>query len=123
MRHAIHVIASLAMWGLFGYYWYVVLQREINADDLRSMLLLLALIALGAAVTGTWIRHNIRLARKFADRRRGSPDLLDVALEHDTLGRPVDHPGLPLLRQAGVIDIHADEDRKVYRLPGPEEAP
>jgi hypothetical protein len=123
MRHAIHVIASLGMWGLFGYYWYIVLRREINAADLTSMILLLVLIAVGAAATGTWILHNIRLALKFADRRRGGPDLPETTLDHDTLARPVTHPGLAALRQAAVIDIDADAERKVYRVAGSREAP
>jgi hypothetical protein len=122
LRSAVHVLASVAMWCLFGYYWKVVLDREIGPGTLRAMSILGAVVLAGLAVTVFWIRHNLRLARRFEGRRRGVRAVPPATLERDTIGRPIGHPPLDALRAAQVIDIHTDHERKVYRIPPREEA-
>ena len=123
MRHLLHVLVSLAMWGLFGYYWRVVLGREIGPGTVRAMLLLVSLVLIGLAVTILWVGHNLRLARKFEGRRRGARQVPDPELARDTLGRAIAQPGLATLRAARIIDIDADEDTKTYTAAGAEAAP
>lgn len=122
MRHILHVIVSIAMWCLFGYYWHIVLGREIGDSTLRALALLGLSVLAGLIITMLWVGHNLRLARKFAGRRRQPRQADDPALEHDSIGRALQHPGLHNLRAARVIDIHADDQSKQYAvIVGPEE--
>ena len=63
MRNLLHVLVSIAMWCLFGYYWYVVLGREVGPETIRAMIILLIGVVVGMVVTMIWIGHNLRLAR------------------------------------------------------------
>ena len=123
MRNAFHVVVSLAMWCLFGYYWYLVLGREVGRETMRAMITLVVAVLVGLAVTMIWIGHNLRLARKFADRRRGTRTVAEPSLDHDTIGREIQHPGLDVLRRAAVIDIAADQETKHYQVAVAKDAP
>ena len=120
MRHLLHVLVSIAMWGLFGYYWRVVLGREMGEGTLRALVILGLVVVLGLAVTVAWVGHNLRLARKFADRRRRVRHVDEPELARDTIGRPVTHPGLERLRAATVVDIAADPETKTFTAVEPE---
>jgi hypothetical protein len=110
MRHLIHVVLSVAMWVVFAYYWRVVLGRDISPGNLRAVTILGVVVVAGLVATVLWVGHNLRLARKFAGRRRATPEPLRPELTHDTIGRPVAHPGLDELRAARVVDVMVDED-------------
>ncbi len=116
MRHLLHVLASVAMWGLFGYYWSVVLGREQGEATVQAVIILVVVIVAGLALTVLWIGHNVRLARKFAGRRREPPRLGAPSLAHDTLGRPITAPGLDTLRGARVVEVRADADGKTFQV-------
>jgi hypothetical protein len=116
MRHLLHVIVSLAMWCLFGYYWHVVLGREVGSSTLRALALLGLTVAVGLVATLLWVGHNLRLARKFSGRRRQTPSATPPRLERDTIGRGITHPGLADLRAARVVDITADTTTKSYAV-------
>jgi hypothetical protein len=123
VRHLWHILASVGMWCLFGYYWRVVLDREIGPDTVRAMLLLGGLNVVGLVITMTWIAHNLRLARRFADRRRAVRDPGPPAYERDTIDRPITRPDLAELRRARVIDIDADAGTKTVTIAAAGEAP
>lgn len=116
MRNLMHVIISIAMWGLFAYYWRVVLGREIGPSTMRALAILGLTVVAGLLVTLAWVSHNKRLARKFAGRRRHTPTASLPVLTHDTIGRDVVQPGLEALRAARVVDITADERSKTYQV-------
>ncbi len=123
MRHLLHILASIAMWCLFGYYWFVVLGRDIAEGTIRSVLVLVAVILAGLGITVLWIRHNQRLARKFAGRRRQPTAVGAPELAHDTIGRPIRAPGLASLRAARVVEVTADRDGKAFRVADGEPLP
>ncbi len=116
MRHLLHVLASIAMWCLFGYYWAVVLGRDIAESTVQSVIILVAVVVGGLALTMLWIRHNVRLARRFAGRRRRPVSAGDPDLSHDTIGRPVTAPPLAALRAARLVEVTADEHGKTFRV-------
>lgn len=120
MRHLLHVLLSIAMWGLFAYYWHVVLGREMGEGTLRALVILGLVVVLGLAATVAWVGHNLRLARKFADRRRQVRQVDEPELARDTIGRPVTHPGLDRLRQATIVDVAADQETKTFTTVEPE---
>ena len=50
-RQAWHVVASILMWILFGWYWYLVMQRQVSPSSLRAVGLLLAISVLGIGIS------------------------------------------------------------------------
>jgi len=113
VRQFMHVFVSILMWGLFGYYWYVVLGREIDEATAQAIQGLAVVVVSGLLLTLFWVRYNLRLARK--NRRRGAPPPAAESLERDALARPVVAPALPVLQQARVVQITLDDEgRKVY---------
>ena len=117
MRHTHHVVISILAWCLFGYHWWIVMQRHMNPTTFVAMKTLGALVFSGLLLTLTWVAHNLRLARHYG-RRRGfaaPPEPFVV----DTLERPLVAPEMPVLQQARMIEISLDDEgRKVYSAGG-----
>ncbi len=103
MRNLFHVVISLLMWCLFGYYWYVVSQREIGEDTVQALGVLSMVIVLGLLTTFWWIEHNKRLARR--NRRNSAPPAVPEPFEVDNLSRPIVAPDIKILQAASIIDI------------------
>ncbi|MBU2500948.1 hypothetical protein KJ682_06445 [bacterium] len=113
MRDFWHYLASILMWILFGYYWYVVSGRQISLAGFQALGVLSGIAGLGLIATLLWVRHNLNLAAR--NRRRERPAPGPEILDRDTLGRPVIGPDLAALKKAPVIGISLDgDDRKVY---------
>ena len=118
MRHAIHILVSVLLWILFGYYWYVVVaQREVSADTLHAMGVLVGSTALGLAMTLWWVAHNRRIAAR--GRRRDTLPPPPEPFAADVLERPVVAPPVDDLKSARVIDVALDDaGTKTYRIDG-----
>ena len=122
MRNALHTIASLLMWCLFGYYWLIVSRRQINAASLEALGVLGAIVVAGLAVTLWWIAHNKNLARR--NRRNTPPPRVPESFDTDFLGRPLTRPEVKDLQAAQVIIVDLETgtegeeapERKVYRI-------
>lgn len=114
MRHALHLFASILMWALFGWYWYLVMQRQIGPSSLRAVGLLLLISLAGFALTLLWVAHNRRVAAR--NRRQGTLPPAPEAATADHLGRPLAGPEAEVLRQAKVVVVTLDaQGRKVLR--------
>jgi hypothetical protein len=117
MRTALHALASALMWGVFGWYWYVVGQRQIDVHSLQAVGLLAAISLAGVLVTLWWVRHNKRLASR--NRRTNPPPTRPEEFGVDTIGREIAAPELASLRAAQVVRISVDDEgRKVYAVDG-----
>ncbi len=103
MRNVFHWVISLLMWGLFGYYWYVVSQREIGDDTIQALIVLSIVITLGIAITLWWVAHNKRLAQR--NRRNTPPPPVPEPFDVDYLKRPIVAPDIKVLQAASIIDI------------------
>jgi hypothetical protein len=114
MRHALHIVFSILLWILFGYYWYVVVaEREVSTDTLHAMGVLAGSTALGLALTLWWVAHNKRIAAK--GRRTGTLPAPPEPFEEDHIGRSLVAPRIEELKRARVVDIALDDEgRKVY---------
>jgi hypothetical protein len=112
MRHAFHLVASILMWILFGWYWYLVMQRQVSGTSLRAVGLLLIVSLLGLLGTMAWVAHNKRLAAR--NRRRGSPPVVSELLTTDHIGRPLAGTEAAFLKDAKVVVVSVDaQGRKV----------
>ena len=122
MRNALHTIASLLMWCLFGYYWLIVSRRQINAASLEALGVLGAIVVAGLAVTLWWIAHNKKLARR--NRRNTPPPTVPESFDTDFLGCPLTRPEVKDLQAAQVIIVDLETgtegeeapEHKVYRI-------
>jgi len=103
MRNIFHVVISLLMWCLFGYYWFVVSKREIGAETLQALVVLSIVILVGLIVTFWWVKHNKKLALR--NRRNTPPPPVPEPFESDTLNRPIIAPSINELQAASIIDI------------------
>lgn len=103
MRNIFHVVISLLMWCLFGYYWYLVGNREIGEETIGALGVLSIVIVLGLGTTFWWVEHNKRLARR--NRRMTPPPAVPEPFEKDNLNRPIVAPDIKELQAASIIDI------------------
>lgn len=103
MRHVFHVVISLLMWCLFGYYWYVVSQREIGRDTVQALGVLSVVIVIGILGTLWWVAHNKRLAMR--NRRNSPAPEVPEPFDVDYLNRPIVAPDIKILQAASIIDI------------------
>ncbi len=115
MRNLIHNFASILLWCLFGYYWYVVGSRQINSASIAAVGLLAAITVVGVAITLWWIAHNKKLALR--NERKNAPPTSPEVFETDYLGRELVSPGIDILKEAGSIVISLDDTgHKVYTV-------
>ena len=91
------------MWCLFGYYWYVVSQREIGNDTVQALGVLSIVIVVGITGTLWWVAHNKRLAQR--NRRSTPPPLVPEPFDVDYLNRPIVAPDIKVLQAASIVDI------------------
>jgi len=113
MRNLLHYLFSTLMWLLFGYYWYVVVERQIGQDSLEPLGILFGLTILGLGITLWWIAHNKRIAAK--GKRRHFMKAPKEPFEFDNLGRPIVAPPVDELKNAGVVNIQVnDQGHKIY---------
>ena len=100
------------MWILFGWYWYLVMQRQVSGTSLRAVGLLLIVSVFGLLGTMAWVAHNKRLAAR--NRRRGSPPPVSELLATDHVGRPLAGADAASLKAAKVVVVSLDgQGRKV----------
>ncbi len=115
MRNFLHYLVSVLLWILFGYYWYVVVERQIGRDSLQPLLILVGLTVLGLSITLWWIAHNKRIAARGKRNTLMPPP--DEPFEFDNLNRPIIAPDIVLLKAAAEITVALDyQGDKVYTI-------
>jgi hypothetical protein len=115
MRNLLHYLFSILLWILFGYYWYVVVERQIGREHLHPLGILVGFTALGLAVTLWWIAHNKRIAAK--GKRKNLMPAPAEPFDFDNLNRPIVGPGMPLLQAAYMVTVSVDDQgNKVYSI-------
>jgi len=108
VRNILHIVVSVLMWCLFGYYWYVVSGREIGPATIQALGVLAVVILLGLILTFWWVAHNKKLARR--NRRSRAPETVPESFTHDYLGRTLTGQPLETLRAAQVVDVRVEGD-------------
>jgi hypothetical protein len=110
LRHVLHAVVAALLWIVFVYYWRIVFQEPMNPDT-KTALLSLAILTLAAvSFLGAWIFHNVRIHRRFGERRmrrREAP-----APGSDFLGRRIITDDAKGLRRSTHIVVD------VVRVPG-----
>jgi hypothetical protein len=115
MRNFLHHLVSILLWILFGYYWYVVVQRQIGRESLQPLGILFGITVLGLAITLWWIGHNKRIAAR--GKRKSLMPPPAEPFEFDNLNRTIVAPDMALLKTAGRVTVKVDDlGRKVYTI-------
>ena len=115
MRNSLHYAVSFLLWILFGYYWYVVFERQISRESLQPLGILTGITVLGLAITLWWIAHNKRIAAK--GKRKGLMPPPVEPFEFDNLNRPIVAPVMALLKTAARMTVSVDDQgNKVYTI-------
>jgi hypothetical protein len=118
-RRVLHTFLALAGWGLFAYWWWIVVHR-VSMREVRFTGLFIAIaFVVCIAVTGLWVMWNVSIYKRKGPRTKVRPSRLDYS--HDPLGRTVqmEAPTTTLL-EAPVIRITLDGARKSYRPMRPD---
>ncbi len=111
LKRLAHVVALLAGWLLFGWFWWHVLAtQEIYRPGL--ILLLAGSAIIFPVVTLFWVKHNRRIYRAKGPRRRIRAVTEQYA--HDWEGRAI-VSDWSALRHARSIVVRLDAESKVYQ--------
>jgi hypothetical protein len=115
MRSFLHFFISILLWCLFGYYWHLVVQRQISRHSLESLVMLSAFTLLVLAITLWWIAHNKRIASR--GKRSNLMPAPPEPFEMDNLQRPILAPPIATLQAARLVVIAVDaQGNKVYSV-------
>jgi hypothetical protein len=102
-------------WLLFGYWWWLVLQRVSRTEVTFTGWFLLFSFFIIVTVTALWVLHNVSLFRRKGPRLTIRE--AEANLRHDTLGRRLAVEGSEgALTEAPVVRVQVDDGHKVYRM-------
>jgi len=107
---------------VFGYYWYLVVQRPITDHTRVALMAVGSIVAAISLFLAMWVNHNTRIARKLGRRKKR---VSSVALpETDFLGRTFVASSHEQLVAAPFVEVHIIEmwdsqgssEQKVFRV-------
>ena len=108
-RRLAHLLALLAGWALFFYWWYEVAVQDWNRTQVALIILVTLIVA--PVITVTWVLHNLSIFRRKGPRL-GVPK---VSLEYprDWNGRDI-VADWGALAEAARVEITVVGGRKLY---------
>ena len=121
-RSRLHVLLGVLLWVVFGYYWYLVVQRPITDHTRVALMAVGSIVAAISLFLAMWVNHNTRIARKLGRRKKR---VSSVALpETDFLGRTFVASSHEQLVAAPFVEVHIIEmwdsqgssEQKVFRV-------
>ena len=112
----LHLALALGGWTALVWLGTRVVDRTAPAHGALGVLVMGLLVIMSTSLTVFWIRHNLRLSRRYGDRRSAVRDV-EADWSHDKLGRPVAGPSEATLQDAAEVEIDVDRrsGRKIYR--------
>lgn len=116
-RRLAHLLALLAGWALFFYWWYEVAVQDWNRTQVALIIFVTLIVA--PVITIGWVLHNLNIFRRKGPRL-GTPK---VALEYprDWNGREI-VADWDALGDVARIEVTVDGGRKLYRPVDPDAA-
>jgi hypothetical protein len=105
-RTIIHILLGALLWGVFGYYWHIVMQRPVSPEMKRALVIVSIIVAGITLFDLLWIFHNVRISRRTRRRNRREGELPPAA---DFLGRAFVVQSDDMIRRAGYVEVHVVE--------------
>lgn len=121
IRRVLHILFAAASWILFVDYWILVLGQPMSAGLRVALGFMAVTLVLVPLLVYLWIVHNLSLAKRWSQRRRGRPDPGEDFRE-DFLGRSLAGSDLRSLQAAQELVVELDGERKRYRAAGRDAA-
>lgn len=114
LRRIVHLLALLAGWALFFYWWYEVAVQDWNRTQVALIIFVTLLVA--PAITVGWVLHNLNLFRRKGPRL----GVRKVPLEYpcDWNGREI-VADWAALRDADLVEVTVQDGRKFYSAVDP----
>ncbi len=113
VRLVLHVALAVLGWILFVYFWRIVGERGLSPGALISLVAMAVFLAAVIISTTLWIMHNLKIAR--TNRRKGRREVPELAYRRDKIGCTIENEDFESLREARLIEIDIEGDRKIYR--------
>lgn len=109
-----HSLLALLTWIFFVFWWNQVIPLTSAYDAATAFLVIFLTIFLTSVPTLLWVKYNVGIYRRKGPRK----NLPDVSEERDTdyLGRRLDHPGHDRLKNAPVVFISQEGDKKIFEI-------
>ena len=109
LRRIVHLLALLAGWALFFYWWYEVAVQDWNRTQVALIIFVTLLVA--PVITVAWVLHNLSLFRRKGPRL----GVRKVPIEYprDWNGREI-VADWSALATSSRIEITVDGGRKLY---------
>jgi len=120
-RTILHTILAILLWSVFGYYWYIVVQRPVSDHTRVALVAVGSIVAVLTLFSSWWVYHNLRIARQSERRLRRREQVM--APERDFLGRTFVATNVDELRHASYVEVHLVRmgdaempDHKIFRI-------
>ena len=114
LHKLVHLLALLAGWALFFYWWYEVAVQDWNRTQVALIIFVTLLVA--PTLTAAWVLHNLSMFRRKGPRL----GVRKVPLEYprDWNGREV-VADWAALGAADLVEVTVQDGRKFYRAVHP----
>lgn len=121
-RGRLHILLGILLWVVFGYYWYIVVQRPITEYTRIALIAVGSIVVLITLFLVVWVIHNQRIAKQLGRRnRRVTRPPMPAA---DFLGRTFIATSQEQLQSAPYVEIYIVEtvdteearEHKVFRV-------
>ena len=114
LHKLVHLLALLAGWALFFYWWYEVAVQDWNRTQVALIIVVTLLVA--PTLTAAWVLHNLSLFRRKGPRL----GVRKVPLEYprDWNGREI-VADWAALGAADLVEVTVQDGRKFYRAADP----
>ncbi len=110
-----HTLLTVLTWILFAYWWNKVIPQISVEDASMAFLVIFLTFLISSVLTLLWVRYNIGIFRRKGPRKN-LPSVSEER-EADYLGRRLDHPGYDFLKDAPLVVVSREEDRKNFNVP------
>jgi len=115
IKGILHALLAVLTWILFISWWNQVIPQVTVEDASMAFLVIFLTFLICSVLTLLWVRHNVGIFRRKGPRKNLPP--VSEERETDYLGRKLDHPGYDFLKDAPLVIVSREEDRKHFNVP------
>ena len=115
IKGILHALLAVLTWILFISWWNQVIPQVTVEDASMAFLVIFLTFLICSVLTLLWVRHNVDIFRRKGPRKN-LPSVSEER-EADYLGRRLDHPGYDFLKDAPLVVVSREEDRKKFQVP------
>ena len=115
IKGILHALLAVLTWILFISWWNQVIPQVTVEDASMAFLVIFLTFLICSVLTLLWVRHNVGIFRRKGPRKNLPP--VSEERETDYLGRKLDHPGYDFLKDAPIVIVSREEDRKHFNVP------